>query len=176
MNGGQCLASCPLPSAALDSGLLENGFPSHVSPLLQHEGSQEVSSGVIYALWPEPPIKSSRGRGFWLSIRHVLVGKRSSTGLFFSFFFFLPNLRGVEQPAPTERSVQLVHLVLQRDRRSSCFAHPFGHDVPLGRQGFGFSACRRATEAQRTQNTAPRQIHRENLHFINVLHPGPSSK
>lgn len=170
MDGGQCVAPFRLPSAALDSGLLENGFPSHVSPLLQHEGSQEVTSGVIYALWPEPPIKSSRGRGLWLPIRHVLVGKRSSTGL------VLPNLRGVEQPAPTERSVQLVHLVLQRDRRPSCVAHPFGHDVPLGRQGFGFSACRRAAEAERTHNTAPTQIDIENLDVINVPHSDPWSK
>lgn len=161
------LRSSPLSCPRL--WVIGKWFPSHVSPLLQHEGSQEVTSGVVYALWPELPSKSSRGRGFWLSIRHVLVGKRCSTGL-----FFLPNLRGVEQPAPTERSVQLMHLVLQRDRRPPCFAHPFGHDVPLGRQGFGFTACRRATEAERTHNTAP--IDRENLNFVNVLHSGSSSK
>lgn len=41
--------------------------------------------------------------------------------------------QGCSRGRPAERSVQLVHFVLQGDRWSSCFAHPFGHDVPLGR-------------------------------------------
>lgn len=51
----------------------------------------------------------------------------------------LPRIRGVVEAAPAERSVQLVHFILQGDRGSSCFAHPLGHDVPLGRQRLGFS-------------------------------------
>lgn len=63
----------------------------------------------------------------------------------------LPLFRGVVEAAPAERSVQLVHLVLQGHGRPSRVAHPFGHDVPLGRQGFGFRACSRETGADSTE-------------------------
>lgn len=49
----------------------------------------------------------------------------------------LPHIRGVVEAVPAERSVQLVHFILQGDGRPSCFAHPLGHDVPLGRQRLG---------------------------------------
>lgn len=39
-----------------------------------------------------------------------------------------------------QRSVQLMYLVLQGDRGPTGITHPFGHDVPLRSQAFGFRA------------------------------------
>lgn len=81
MDGGRCRrllsSSLSCPSTLV---YWKMGF-HRTSPLFcDTRGSQEVASGVIYALWPEPPIKSSKGRGFWLSIRHVVVGEKKLKG------------------------------------------------------------------------------------------------
>lgn len=53
-----------------------------------------------------------------------------------------PHWGFVVEVVPTERSVQFMYLVLQGDRGPRRLAHPFGHDVPLWSQAFGFRACR----------------------------------
>lgn len=59
--------------------------------------------------------------------------------------------------APTERSVQFMNLVLQGGRGPPRLAHPFGHDVPLWSQAFGFRACGggESTRHAGLENTLP---------------------
>lgn len=95
------VASFRLPSAAFDSGLLENDFPSHVSPLLQHQESQKHTSvGQRHQ-------SNQLGGGSSDYQSHMFLWGKEAQHV------FLPNFRGVVEVAPAERSVQLVHLVLQ---------------------------------------------------------------
>lgn len=58
----------------------------------------------------------------------------------FQFHAPLCSLGFAVEVVPTECSVQFVYLVLHGSRGPRHFTHPFGHDVPLRSQGFGFSA------------------------------------
>lgn len=103
--------------------------------------------------------RSHRDRHEWLSTRRPSLQSHRAGGGASGSGGHEPggwaHLRGVVEAAPAERSVQLVHLVLQGDRRSPRIAHPFGHDVPLGGQRLGLGAWTREAGRSHAQQCAP---------------------